>query len=116
MFSCVEVSCDGGFKMLILGMVKYIWDVFGLVLDFIELGFIFVLKKVELLEDGDFFSVDGVFLRKLFVEKFVSGEDYNIIIYFDKVFGGGVCKFFWKIGNKSFDYIFDLNVFCVIIE
>lgn len=114
--SRVEVSRDGGPKTLTPGMVKHIRDVSGLVLDPIEPGSIPVPKKVELLEDGDLLSVDGALLRKPFVEKPVSGEDHNIIIYFDKASGGGARKLFRKIGNKSSDYIPDLNVPRAITE
>lgn len=114
--SRVEVSRDGGPTTLTPGMVKHIRDVSGLVLDPIEEGSVPSPKTVELLEDGDLLSVDGALLRKPFVEKPVSGEDHNIIIYFDKASGGGARKLFRKIGNKSSDYIPELNVPRAITE
>lgn len=114
--SRVEVSRDGGPTTLTPGMAKHIRDVSGLIVDPIEEGSVPVPQKVELLEDGDLLSVDGALLRKPFVEKPISGEDHNIIIYFDKASGGGGRKLFRKIGNKSSEYIADLNVPRAITE
>lgn len=114
--SRVEVSRDGGPKMLTPSLAKHIRDISGISLDPLPEGGLPAPQKVELLEDGDILDVDGRQLRKPFVEKPISGEDHNIIIYFDKASGGGARKLFRKIGNKSSDYIADLNVPRAITE
>ncbi|ENH63356.1 Inositol hexakisphosphate and diphosphoinositol-pentakisphosphate kinase [Fusarium oxysporum f. sp. cubense race 1] len=98
----VEVTRDGGPQYLTPEMVKHIKDVSGVSLDPIDPSQTPPPQKVELIEDGNTISVDGQTLRKPFVEKPTSGEDHNIIIYL--------------IGNKSSDYIKDLNVPRAITE
>lgn len=111
----LEVSRDGGPQILTPDMVKHIKDVSGIALEPIDAATTGT-PKVELLDDGDTLSVDGALLRKPFVEKPTSGEDHNIIIYFANNDGGGARKLFRKIGNKSSDYIPDLNVPRAITE
>lgn len=108
----LEVSRDGGPRLLTPEMAKHIKDVTGISLeptptDPEQMN---LLPKVELLENGDVLSVDGRTLKKPFVEKPTSGEDHNIIIYFHSSTGGGARKLFRKIGNKSSEYVEDLNV------
>ncbi|KAF7547600.1 hypothetical protein G7046_g8958 [Stylonectria norvegica] len=104
----VEVSRDGGPKLLTAEMSKHIKEVSGVTLEPVDHTTL-PPREVKLIEDGDVLSVDGALLRKPFVEKPTSGEDHNIIIYFPKSAGGGARKLFRKIGNKSSDYVAELN-------
>lgn len=112
----LEVNRDGGPTLLTTEMSKHIKDISGILMEPIDSAKIAPPTKVELLEDGDVLSVDGLSLKKPFVEKPTSGEDHNIIIYFPKSSGGGARKLFRKIGNKSSDYIADLTVPRAITE
>ncbi|CAM1511466.1 Fc.00g089790.m01.CDS01 [Cosmosporella sp. VM-42] len=112
----LEVSRDGGPTLLTPEMSKHIKDISGVTLEPVDPTKVQPPHKVELLEDGDVLSVDGALLKKPFVEKPTSGEDHNIIIYFPKSAGGGARKLFRKIGNKSSDYIPELNVPRAITE
>lgn len=105
----LEVSRDGGPHILTSEMSKYIKDISGVELEPTDPENLVVPRKVELLEDGDVLSVDGAMLKKPFVEKPISGEDHNVIIYFPKSAGGGARRLFRKIGNKSSDYDPELN-------
>ncbi|KAF4874987.1 Inositol hexakisphosphate and diphosphoinositol-pentakisphosphate kinase [Colletotrichum siamense] len=112
----IEVNRDGGPAILTPDTAKHIKDITGIALDAEELGYNRLPRKVELLDDGDILSVDGALLKKPFVEKPVSGEDHNIIIYFPKATGGGARRLFRKIGNKSSEYDPELNVPRAILE
>ncbi|EGX94745.1 inositol pyrophosphate synthase [Cordyceps militaris CM01] len=105
----LEVTRDGGPSLLTPDVAKYIKEVSGVTLDPVDPTKLSVPSKVELIEDGDALSVDGAVLRKPFVEKPTSAEDHNVIIYFPKSAGGGARKLFRKIGNKSSDFVADLN-------
>lgn len=106
----LAVNRDGGPDVLTPDVAKHVRDVSGISLEPVRPATIPRAQKVELLEGGDVLGVDGSFLRKPFVEKPTSGEDHNIIIYFPKSAGGGARKLFRKIGNKSSEFVPDLNV------
>ncbi|KAM0484262.1 hypothetical protein ACHAPX_001682 [Trichoderma viride] len=112
----LEVTRDGGPKVLSPEMTKYIKEISGVTLEPADPENTLPPSKVELIDDGDVLSVDGALLKKPFVEKPISGEDHNIIIYFPKSSGGGGRKLFRKVGNKSSEYIPDLNVPRAITE
>ncbi|KAH8681575.1 histidine phosphatase superfamily-domain-containing protein [Xylariales sp. PMI_506] len=112
----IEVNRDGGPRLLTPEVAKHIKDVAGLTFDPVEPERVLPPRKVELLDDGDILSVDGALLKKPFVEKPTSGEDHNIVIYFPKSSGGGARKLFRKIGNKSSEYVEDLEVPRAITE
>jgi inositol hexakisphosphate/diphosphoinositol-pentakisphosphate kinase len=115
----LEVNRDGGPSILTPEMAKHLKDTTGVVLEGPEDGTGGQMKaprKVELLDDGDTLSVDGTLLAKPFVEKPISGEDHNICIYYPKSQGGGARKLFRKIGNKSSEWIEDMNVPRAILE
>lgn len=106
----LAVNRDGGPSVLTPEVAKHVRDISGISLEPVRPDTIPRAKKVELLEGGDVLGVDGSFLRKPFVEKPTSGEDHNIIIYFPSSTGGGARKLFRKIGNKSSEFVPDLNV------
>lgn len=106
----LEVNRDGGPDVLTAEVAKHIKDVSGVSLEPIDPENLSKPRVVELVDDGDVLSVDGALLKKPFVEKPTSGEDHNIVIYFPNSAGGGARKLFRKIGNKSSDYLPELNV------
>lgn len=106
----VEVNRDGGPKVLTPEVTKHIKEISGIPFEPASQMNIQAPQKIELLDDGDVLSVDGVLLRKPFVEKPTSGEDHNIIIYFPHSAGGGARKLFRKIGNKSSEFVQDMIV------
>ncbi|RKF65694.1 putative inositol pyrophosphate synthase vip1 [Erysiphe neolycopersici] len=115
----VEVSRDGGPKIISPEIVNYLRENTNIVLDGLEARNSDQYKaprKVELIDDGDTLCVDDVYIRKPFVEKPTNGEDHNICIYFPKSQGGGARKLFRKIGNKSSEWIEELSIPRAILE
>jgi inositol hexakisphosphate/diphosphoinositol-pentakisphosphate kinase len=115
----VEVNRDGGPSVMTPEIARHLKETTGIVLDGPEDGTGGTApppKKVELVDDGDALSVDGVILRKPFVEKPISGEDHNICIYYPKSEGGGARKLFRKIGNKSSEHVEGMNTPRAILE
>lgn len=109
----IEVNRDGGPRLESAELAAHMKEVNGVILDGPEDGTgggARITLKVELLDDGDTLLVDGKPIRKPFVEKPVSGEDHNVIIYFPKDHEsedgqrGGARRLFRKIGNKSSEY------------
>lgn len=114
----VEVNRDGGPSVLTQDLARHLKETTGVVLDGPDGmgGQMTAPEKVELIDDGDTLTVDGVTLSKPFVEKPVSGEDHNIVIYYPKSQGGGARKLFRKIGNKSSEWVAGMDVPRAILE
>ena len=101
----LEVNRDGGARLDSDSFAEHVQRISGLKLPGPNSAPLENNQKVELVDDADTLVVDGVALRKPFVEKPVSGEDHNIRIYFPKSKdGGGGRKLFRKIGNKSSEW------------
>ena len=116
----IEVNRDGGPTLESAELADRVYKFSGVKLDGPPNGTgrgMQVPKKVELIDDGDTLLVDGVTLKKPFVEKPISGEDHNVRIYFPRSFeGGGGRKLFRKIGNKSSEWDKDLIIPRAITE
>ncbi|KAF9631475.1 Histidine phosphatase superfamily clade-2 [Lasiodiplodia theobromae] len=100
----VEVNRDGGPTLPSAELASIMYEKTGVKLEGAPDGTGGGVKppeSVEMLEDNDVIRVDGVELRKPFVEKPTSGEDHNIHIYFPKSAGGGGRRLFRKVNNKS---------------
>ena len=111
----IEVNRDGGPILESAKLAEHVYKFSGVKLEGPEDGTgggIPPPKDVQLIDDGDALIVDGVSLRKPFVEKPTSGEDHNIYIYFpkDHEYGCGGRRLFRKIGNKSSEWDKDLTV------
>lgn len=110
----LEVNRDGGPTLESATLAEHVYRLSGVRLDGPMNGTgggMPVAKKVSMIEDNDTLLVDGVTLRKPFVEKPISGEDHNIRIYFPKDHdSGGGRKLFRKIGNKSSEWDPDLII------
>lgn len=103
----VEVTRDGGPKVDSVEVAQHLRKLNGVVLPGPPDGIGGGLPPPRLVEmpDDDTLVVDGNVIKKPFVEKPVSGEDHNIIIYFPKSHeGGGGRRLFRKIGNKSSEF------------
>lgn len=111
----IEVNRDGGPTLESIQLAEHVHGFSGVKLEGPDDGTgggMPITQKVELVDGGDTLLVDGVILKKPFVEKPISGEDHNIRIYFGKQHesGGGGRKLFRKIGNKSSEWDKDLIV------
>ncbi|RFU35000.1 hypothetical protein B7463_g1311, partial [Scytalidium lignicola] len=114
----LEVNRDGGPSVLTPDLARHLRETTGVVLEGPDGtgGQMLAPRKVELIDNGDTLSVDGVLLAKPFVEKPVSGEDHNICIYYPKSQGGGARKLFRKIGNKSSEWVAGMETPRAILE
>ena len=109
----IAVNRDGGPKLESPELAQHLKNMSGVVLEGAEDGTgggAPLTKSVELSDDGDTLIVDSKPFRKPFVEKPVSGEDHNVIIYFPKSQDGGARRLFRKIGNKSSELDPELSV------
>ncbi|RDI88796.1 hypothetical protein Vi05172_g1325 [Venturia inaequalis] len=100
----IEVNRDGGPVLPNSEMAQILHEKTGIKLTGPENGTgggVQPPKSIEMLEDDDVLCVDGVKLKKPFVEKPVSGEDHNIRIYYPTSMGGGGRRLFRKVNNKS---------------
>ena len=66
-------------------------------------------EESELVEHDDHIEVNGVIIRKPFLEKPVNADDHNIAIYYPTSAGGGCKKLFRKIGDRSSEFYPDIN-------
>jgi len=112
----MEINRDGGPQALIQCLIEYLGETSEISTALATPGAPSQPSKIELLADGDVLSVDGKLIKKPFVEKPVSGEDHNIVIYYPSSMGGGARKLFRKIGNRSSEYVEHLTVPRIITE
>ncbi|KAL2063989.1 hypothetical protein VTL71DRAFT_4483 [Oculimacula yallundae] len=104
----VEVSRDGGQKMINSDHFPLLKKTTGIKLKPPPLTS--APHRVELVDDGDTLSVDGILLTKPFVEKSTSGEDLDICVYFPKSQRGGGRMILRNHGRKGSVWIEDMNV------
>ena len=105
----LEVNRDGGPTLESAELADHVYQLSGVKLEGPEDGTgggMPKAGKAALSDDGDTLLVDGMAIKKPFVEKPINGEDHNIRIYFPKDHpqGGGGRKLFRKIGNKSSEW------------
>mmetsp|Transcript_13732 Transcript_13732/g.24396 ORF Transcript_13732/g.24396 Transcript_13732/m.24396 type:complete len:1129 (+) Transcript_13732:620-4006(+) len=58
-------------------------------------------------EYDDYIVINGVRMDKPFVEKPVDGDNHNIYVYYPQSAGGGSCRLFRKIKNRSSEFFPD---------
>ena len=100
----LEVNRDGGPKLSTSELARNLYERTGIRLEGPADGTgggLPAPKSLEFAHDQDLLIVDGMQLKKPFVEKPVSGENHNINIYFAAAHGGGGRRLFRKINNKS---------------
>ena len=117
----LEVNRDGGPTLESAQLAEHVRNFSGVKLEGPDDGTgggMALTQNVGMIDGGDTLSVDGVILKKPFVEKPISGEDHNIRIYFGREHesGGGGRKLFRKIGNKSSEWDKDMIVPRAITE
>jgi inositol-hexakisphosphate/diphosphoinositol-pentakisphosphate 1-kinase len=103
----IEVNRDGGPRVDSTEMAHHLRKMSGVSLQGSTDGTGGGIPKPRVVEmpDDDTLVVDGQAIKKPFVEKPVSGEDHNIVIYFPRSHeGGGGRRLFRKIGNKSSEF------------
>eukprot|EP00512_Aurantiochytrium_limacinum_P001106 CAMPEP_0171485940 /NCGR_PEP_ID=MMETSP0958-20121227/816_1 /TAXON_ID=87120 /ORGANISM="Aurantiochytrium limacinum, Strain ATCCMYA-1381" /LENGTH=1196 /DNA_ID=CAMNT_0012018769 /DNA_START=126 /DNA_END=3717 /DNA_ORIENTATION=- len=70
---------------------------------------VIVNQEDDLQEYDDYIVVSGVRIDKPFVEKPVDGDDHNIYIYYPRTAGGGSCRLFRKVDDRSSEFFPDAN-------
>jgi inositol-hexakisphosphate/diphosphoinositol-pentakisphosphate 1-kinase len=104
----LEVNRDGGPRLESASLAKHVKELTGVTLEGAADGTgggTPSTRKVDMIDDADTILIDGKALKKPFVEKPVSGEDHNVMIYFPRCQnGGGGRRLFRKIGNKSSEF------------
>lgn len=110
----VEVNRDGGPRLESAALAQHVEELTGVTLEGSEDGTgggTPSTRRVDMIDDGDTLLIDGKPFKKPFVEKPVSGEDHNVVIYFSRCQdGGGGRRLFRKIGNKSSEFDPNLTV------
>ncbi|SMQ48426.1 unnamed protein product [Zymoseptoria tritici ST99CH_1A5] len=115
----LEVNRDGGPVVLTSDIAQRMQQLTGVYLigsDDGRGGGLPPPNDVHMEDDDDTLVVDGMKLRKPFVEKPTSGEDHNINVYYPKSQGGGGRRLFRKVNNKSSEKDADLIVPRAITE
>ena len=116
----VEVNRDGGPTLESADMAHHVQHMTGVRLEGGVDGMgggMPIAKNIELVDEGDTLLVDGIMLKKPFVEKPVDGDDHNVRIYFPKSQdGGGGRRLFRKIGNKSSEWDSTLIIPRAVVE